>query len=145
MKESIKFNSQVCTTKEQSERLLKLGLNPETADMHHFKQDGIWSEKLGCWLVSYENIKTWYIPAWSLHRLVQLMPPYLHFDEYVDTKYYITLKPCCLTKVFYRQDLGCWIYGSESSNLFDAIIDVIEYLIFGNHFNKEYLSNESKN
>jgi hypothetical protein len=39
MKE-LKFNSQICTTMEQSKRLLELGLNPETADMHHFKQSG---------------------------------------------------------------------------------------------------------
>lgn len=29
----MKFNSQICTTKEQSERLLALGLKKETADM----------------------------------------------------------------------------------------------------------------
>ena len=29
----MKFNSQICTTKEQSERLLDLGLKSETADM----------------------------------------------------------------------------------------------------------------
>ena len=28
-----KFNSQICTTKIQSQRLLDLGLKPETADM----------------------------------------------------------------------------------------------------------------
>jgi hypothetical protein len=27
------FNTQICTTEEQSQRLLKLGLNPETAEM----------------------------------------------------------------------------------------------------------------
>lgn len=73
MEKSIKFNSQVCTTQEQSERLLKLGLNPETADMHHYKQYAIWSEKFGCWLASCENIRTWFIPAWSLHRLLCML------------------------------------------------------------------------
>lgn len=29
----MKFNSQICTSKEQSERLLKLGVKAETADM----------------------------------------------------------------------------------------------------------------
>lgn len=29
----MKFNSQVCTTYLQSERLVKMGLKPETADM----------------------------------------------------------------------------------------------------------------
>lgn len=30
----MEFNTQICTTREQSERLLAMGLNPETADMH---------------------------------------------------------------------------------------------------------------
>ena len=34
-KTELKFNSQVCTTKEQSQRLLELGLKPETADMYY--------------------------------------------------------------------------------------------------------------
>ena len=34
------FKSQICTTREQSERLLALGLKKETADMHHY----MWSE-----------------------------------------------------------------------------------------------------
>lgn len=34
MKNELKFNSAVCTTKEQSQRLLDLGLKPETADIH---------------------------------------------------------------------------------------------------------------
>lgn len=37
MEESMKFNSQVCTSVEQSQRLLDLGLKPETADMVLFK------------------------------------------------------------------------------------------------------------
>lgn len=35
--EKFKFNSQICTTIEQSKRLLELGLKPETADMVLFK------------------------------------------------------------------------------------------------------------
>lgn len=38
----LKFNSQVCTTKEQSQRLLKLGLKPETADMAHQYIEAEW-------------------------------------------------------------------------------------------------------
>ena len=124
----LKFNSQVCTTKEQSQRLLDLGLKPETADMYIF-DDEVYIGK--------PNIDD--IPAWSLHRLIEMLPQKLHFDNYVDTCYYLTIKPFCLTKVLYRQDGGCWLYGSESSNLFDAIIDVIEYVIIGKYFNKEYL------
>lgn len=37
----MKFNSQICTTKEQSERLLALGLKKETADMILFKSPNL--------------------------------------------------------------------------------------------------------
>jgi len=123
-----KFNSQICTSVEQSQRLLDLGLKPETADMYIF-DDEVYIGK--------PNIDD--TLAWSLHRLIEMLPQKLHFDEYVNTYYYLTIKPFCLTKVLYRQDGGSWLYGSESSNLFDAIIDVIEYIIIGEHFNKEYL------
>ena len=141
----MKFNRQVCTTIEQSNRLLKLGLNPETADACFFRS-------------TYEDLENTYtrlfvddyilnaledgdnIPAWSLHRLIDLMPEYIHFDDFEDSKYYLTLRPYCLLKVSYKQDSGNWLYGSESSNLFDAIIDVIEHLILGKHFDKQYLN-----
>ena len=64
-----KFTSQICTSREQSERLLALGLKKETADMH--------------WTL-HSVTQTWYvvahsedgvgktIPAWSLHRLIEI-------------------------------------------------------------------------
>lgn len=61
MEESLKFNSQICTTKIQSQRLLDLGLKPETADMYIF-DDEVYIGK--------PNIDD--IPAWSLHRLLCL-------------------------------------------------------------------------
>ena len=59
---NLKFNSQVCTTKIQSQRLLDLGLKPETADMYIF-DDEVYIGK--------PNIDD--IPAWSLHRLLCML------------------------------------------------------------------------
>ena len=63
METKFNFNSSPCTNREQSERLLALGLKKETADM--------------CWING--NILyceppelTHDIPAWSLHRLMLL-------------------------------------------------------------------------
>lgn len=43
MKTKFNFNSQICTTREYSERLLALGINKETADMTiHIKNDDGW-------------------------------------------------------------------------------------------------------
>lgn len=68
---TFEFKSQICTTKEQSERLLALGLKKETADM------------MLRWLYRYKNIDFYLpilseiethkdTPAWSLHRLMIL-------------------------------------------------------------------------
>ncbi len=62
------FKSQICTSREQSERLLALGLKPETADMR-------W-ERISEKYAYYPSTKTPYvssdIPAWSLHRLIEM-------------------------------------------------------------------------
>ena len=39
MKTKFNFNSQICTTREQSERLLALGLKKDTADMYYWYLD----------------------------------------------------------------------------------------------------------
>ena len=65
----MEFNSQICTTREQSERLLSLGLKKETADMYWTKPFNEWFPivKRGNEKIDDENI-----PAWSLHRLWEL-------------------------------------------------------------------------
>lgn len=82
----MEFSSQICTTREQSERLLKMGLKGETADMHYyytvdFEDNEVWSPSV----IPYNDImfnaefvgelnmiKNGIIPAWSLHRLMEI-------------------------------------------------------------------------
>ena len=45
----LKFKSQVCTTVEQSKKLLELGLKPDTADCHYILMDENWSLGVGFW------------------------------------------------------------------------------------------------
>ena len=68
---NFEFKSQVATSVEQSIRLLELGLKKETADCHLFYQNARWEFKTGFNLISCENLyPKYYIPAWSLHRLM---------------------------------------------------------------------------
>ena len=63
------FTSQICTTKEQSERLLSLGLKMETADCVMTYYDG-------CHIGEAEHFdfdKDPVEPAWSLHRLIEIL------------------------------------------------------------------------
>ena len=118
MEESLKFNSQVCTNIKQSQRLLELGLKPETADMIYMQIDGSWiciisqgDEEY----IPYED----HFPAWSLHRLLSIG---------IDGDY-----------------MGLWninINRDTVEDLFEQLIRLIEWAIKDGAFNKEYLSNE---
>lgn len=109
MKE-LKFNSQVCTTKEQSQRLLDLGLKPETADMAWVC---VTKEGLTQWVMTLntpKNEPNIDIPAWSLHRLIEL------YSDVEDTSY------LCIKDISYKLLIFC-----------------IEKAIRCGFFNKEYL------
>ena len=133
METKLNFNSQICTTREQSERLLLLGLKKETADMTiHIKGDSGWyvtAEPFHEWeddmntLPSFEETEQIF-PAWSLGRLIKLMPrtAIIHTQE-EDTRIDIDM------------------YAIEILVNDDPIVEavsIIEWLIKEGSFNKEY-------
>lgn len=139
------FNSQVCTSIEQSQRLLELGLNPETADMSYYILDSEPVLTIGLSQVYRETIKggkivekqnAEIVPAWSLHRLIELLPQDIHLDDYADTHYYLTINQF---KVIYVNSHRLWIYQRDEGCLYDKLVDTIEWTIKNNFFNKEYL------
>lgn len=140
----MKFNSQICTTKEQSERLLALGLKKVTADcvvtLIGSKDRLIHTEEPIYVTESLNSKRIPNYPAWSLHRLIEIMPNeikgegdciaslmvsnekvqyYLHDVEYSN----------------YLTSAGLWKFG----NVYDNIINCIGWLIIVGCFNKEYL------
>lgn len=120
------FTSQICTTKEQSERLLALGLKKETADMCWTLRD---SDREGNeYSAEYMSIgqgkyhlmhPDWYTPAWSLHRLLCLLP-----TEYI-------------ADIDFQQVMQDFVFRSQ--DMYDEVISCIETLIKEGYFNKEYL------
>lgn len=66
----MKLNSQICTTREQSERLLSLGLKKETADCH-WAYHSVTATR---YIVAHpcDGVGEC-IPAWSLHRLIEMV------------------------------------------------------------------------
>ena len=123
----LKFNSQVCTTKEQSQRLLDLGLKPETADCQYaalvidWKGNPIsnpkwrfYNHNKGFIVQNFEQMEC--VPAWSLHRLIEIR--------------------------FAGDNMGLGVYNIHNRNFgncYEILISVIEYLIKIGEFNKEYL------
>lgn len=120
----LKFNSQICTSVEQSKRLLELGLKPETADLMYsvmtrsynghyiLEEDRQYYPTLfrqeAFQRVDFSHYE--HIPAWSLHRLIEL------YKSVEDTS----------------------LWSLEFVN-YDRIIKCIGLAIKHNDFNKEYL------
>lgn len=135
------FNTQVCTNREQSERLLAMGLKKETADMFLTRcfvgNNGTPMIFVGStYYPSTGSYSIKDIPAWSLHRLMELCPKTIHLDSYADTHYYLRTTPF---KVIYQKDDGCWLKITYEGNIYDRMISMIEWLVYNNYLNKEYL------
>ena len=75
------------------------------------------------------------IPAWSLHRLIEMIPQIIgHLELAVNDAFVGYYEDRC------ESETGMyWEHTEESSNLYDNIISTIEWLIKEGKFNKEYL------
>jgi hypothetical protein len=109
----MKFNSQICTTKIQSERLLALGLKKETADIVIRPDNTLIIIRENSYIYNnLENaIQAEYCPAWSLHRLL------------------------CL----YGQDYEIKELYNNAEECYGMLITAIEIAIENGDFNQEYL------
>lgn len=68
----------IATTKEQSARLLKCGVPADSADMH-FDMD---EKRYKGWRFTGTLLKLRKCPAWSLCRLLELIPKVIDIDGY---------------------------------------------------------------
>lgn len=138
------FKSQIATTKEQSERLIALGLRKETADMVHYRSSSIqnWGIFAKPWRDDYEGSQ-WYYPAWSLGRLLEMLPSPIPISENLPTFNHYAFLNLSAESVVY-----CWedydgadraLVGFTGNGFFAAVVDATEWLIKEENFNKEYL------
>lgn len=126
--EKFEFKSAICTSVEQSKRLLELGLKKETADMYitNMSRKGInYTDDWQIGSISYCDAMSFWdskglqlektawsiIPAWSLHRLLCL-----YGLDYTIKEVYNNAEEC---------------YG--------MLIYAIEIAIEDGYFNEEYL------
>ena len=119
------FTSQICTSREQAERLLALGLKKETADMHYyhtvdFEGNEVWYPSI----IPYENVvvasdfvgeaeiclENNTIPAWSLDRLIEILDIW-----YLDLNF------------------------NNFDNAYEQVISYFEERVKGGFINKKYL------
>ena len=131
------FKSQICTTREQSERLLALGIRKETADMFI----GIdWGKELAYDKNGgYTSNLDAYIPAWSLHRLWEILGKIKKYEGEDELMYpRISLEE---DDVILVNPKSIWVRRSFCSlrGVYENIINCLEELIKEGYFNKEYL------
>ena len=133
METKFNFNSQVCTDVNQSRRLLELGLKRETADMWYPHFAPSFPIPLTEDDYVHELNDDGDVPAWSLHRLIEMMPfrvgKYNHLGVIVNKE---DIEIIDLEE-------GTVDLAWEKENVYDNIQDCIEWLIKEGYFNKEYL------
>lgn len=133
MENNLRFNSSICTSREQSERLLALGLKKGTADC--ILVENPFMGGLTMFPIVYENevIKDDCIPCWSLHRLIEMMPTVITHDDY---SLILGINATC---VYYADDEYAETFKAFEGNLYECVVKCIEWLIKEGYFNKEYL------
>ena len=138
METKFNFKSAICTSRVQSERLLALGLKNETADMWypHFAKT--------CPIPLIDEVLTTDdIPAWSLGRLIEMLPSPIPISEDLPTfHHYAYLDLSKVSAHYYCENYD----GDEralvsfcGNGFFAAVVDAIEWLIKEEYFPKEYL------
>ena len=113
------FNSAICTSRVQSERLLALGIKPETADMAYRTTGKVVDMGEVRWMYQHNPSVVYKgmmckedIPAWSLHRLIEMALRYV---------------------------LICGISFTFNEDAYEKVIGIIEHQIKEGYFPKEYL------
>ena len=131
METKFNFNSQACTDINQSRRILELGLKKETADCYWVKPFNEWFPIVDR---GEQGIDEEDIPAWSLHRLLSLLPRNVRIGK----NYYDLV---IVQNEFIRlaDDLGDTYKYFDKEELYEGLLDCIEWLIKEGYFNKEYL------
>lgn len=143
METNLKFNSAICTSRSQSERLLALGLKKETADMVLLKELA-YDEKHRCLCdadtymirpIDYLNGEEHRgnIPAWSLHRLIEMLNYQVIYNG-AKHEPVIAIDGMAYQDVYDNNPVVGW-----SGDFYTDVIDCIEWLIKEDYFNKEYL------
>lgn len=137
-KTTMNFKSLPTTSEQQSQTLLKAGLNPKTADCY-IEEDGhtiIARDDYDLEIaLDYRNLT----PSWSLSRLLEILPPLI----YVESKdYELNISGEFIAYSHYLN--GEW-QGSlklmrKPGDMMSSAVTMLVNLIYeGKYINKEYL------
>lgn len=125
------MKTNICTTQDQSARLLKCGVPAESADMS-IDAD---TDKLYLSAYSERVDKVYEVPAWSLSRLLSLLPFKIHSGKY---EYWLDIAPMDYGKQwsigYYCMEKPKVIKGlTRMDSLIECAVQEIEWLSANGH------------
>lgn len=123
--------NRLCTTQQQSQRLLEAGVRPESADMYldEFKLPVAFEYRRIVGHMDQDKI----CPAWSLYKLIDMMPPAidglgtLYLCAGLNTKKYNADNKVKAHQ--YSIEYGLNYISHRYDDPFEAFIEAIEWLI----------------
>lgn len=147
----MEFESQICTTKEQSERLLSLGLKAGTADMLYTTDESVpelcrcYRLEVGCYIPDVDDgLKR--IPAWSLSRLMAVLPDSImgsvidDCGNNINHMCFFRMKKMTVAYDYYNEEGRTEPYEMfMRADIYDAVIDMFEFLVSEGLMKRDYL------
>lgn len=119
------MNTKICTSIEQSKKLLELGLDPSTADMmwgYFYNGENQCVPQIRPFLDMRGEIPKGYVPAWSLAALLGLMPDVIKVEEECYT--FSLIK----NVIEYVRHDGNILYSTGGESFVDAAVKMFELI-----------------
>lgn len=136
--------NQICTNKKQSSRLLEAGVRPDTADMYLDEFELPVAFEYG--RVEKHVDQDMAFPAWSLSKLIDMMPPAidslgtLYLCAGLNAKKYNADNKVKAHQ--YSIEYGIGRASHRYDDPIDALIETIEWLIKEGYLDKKYLTDK---
>lgn len=115
-------NNSICTSVEQSQRLIGLGLNADTADLYYIlRRDR--EPRLALFASKVPEGILNSLPAWSLSALINQLPQFITAEN---TDYCLLMTS---DRVVYWSPNKDNLYETTQNNLLDAVVETLVWLI----------------
>lgn len=115
-------NNPICTNVEQSQRLIGLGLDADTADLHYIlRRNSEPHLTLLAFKVSEGMLNS--LPAWSLSALINQLPQFFNAEN---TDYCLMMTS---DRVAYWNPNKGNLFETTQDNLLDAVVETLVWLI----------------
>lgn len=117
----------ICTSVEQSQMLIKLGISEGTADLYYILRRNS-EPRVALFNATLPSGMLNSIPAWSLSALVNLLPPFIE-----EKRVEYCLMMTAADRIVYWNPEKDNLFETTQNNLLDAVVETIIWLVHENH------------